>query len=182
MTDGSAYDDTSLSWATFTIENYVDKGARSKVHVKKPCIKNVIPDPEGRGGDFVLRRLKLQQRDFLTHGYTEGCQECNRLQTGFGTRRKHTEACRGRMQDVMEKTHASKDCVEKSRARMEQWDEMVQADHHPHGGQGVEAEQDTMIQEDNVSESDTTSSSSSSSAVEAEDALRTKMVIWISGL
>jgi hypothetical protein len=48
------------------------------------------------------RRAYLKKEDFEKHGYTEGCEGCRRAKTGGMTARPHTEACRVRLEKLLE--------------------------------------------------------------------------------
>ena len=49
------------------------------------------------------RRVYLKAEDFELHGYTEGCDGCSRLKTGGMDARPHTETCRTRIEEELEK-------------------------------------------------------------------------------
>ena len=49
------------------------------------------------------RRVYLKAEDFELHGYTEGCEGCSRLKTGGMEARPHTETCRARIEEELEK-------------------------------------------------------------------------------
>merc|ERR1712086_1239308 len=48
------------------------------------------------------RRVHLKATDFDTHGYTDGCDGCARLQAGIDPR-PHTEICRTRLEEELAK-------------------------------------------------------------------------------
>ena len=48
----------------------------------------------------VPRNFYLKERDFESHGYTEGCPGCISL-LKRGTRLAHSKGCRVRMEEVM---------------------------------------------------------------------------------
>lgn len=89
---------------------YIKIGARS------------APAPEvvaGRGAEheFILpdaepfrhipRRPTTRRGDFERHGFTAGCPECARLQSGIGNSRPHTTTCRTRLETAMRESDSS---------------------------------------------------------------------------
>ena len=50
------------------------------------------------------RTTYLKKEDVEEHGYTENCEGCSRLSAGMKGR-QHTEACRKRMYQEMQKTN-----------------------------------------------------------------------------
>lgn len=100
------YTEGILNDATANYDKYIRDGART------------TPGPEvvpGRGGDgqqqrqeqdpdprqYVPRRPAIRLDDFDRHGYTAGCPECSRMQTGVGNRRPHNARCRSRLEGAI---------------------------------------------------------------------------------
>jgi len=54
------------------------------------------------------RIMMIRREDLEEHGYTEGCDGCREKRTGMQERRGHSEACRKRLGEAMEKTEAGK--------------------------------------------------------------------------
>ena len=58
------------------------------------------------------RGFRTEKEDFEKHGYTEGCEGCNRMQTG-GERRSHTAKCRERMLKAMSEDEEGRERMRK---------------------------------------------------------------------
>ena len=54
-----------------------------------------------RQEETKARRMHLKVEDFEMHGYTEGCEGCNRMRAGGMESRPHSETCRARMEEAM---------------------------------------------------------------------------------
>ena len=65
-------------------------------------------DAEPIAPAFVPRRTRLNPGDFEKHGYTVGCQGCEKLQAGSSERRNHSQQCRARMEEALATTEKSK--------------------------------------------------------------------------
>ena len=97
--------------------DYVIKGARS-------CPEEVRPAEPGQpvpapGGDPVPKRAKLQPQDFERHGFTVGCPGCEKIKLKSSKRMNHTEACRKRMEEQLEKTPEGQVRVNRAKDRLD---------------------------------------------------------------
>ena len=67
------------------------------------------------------RRAKLKLQDVEHHGFTVGCPGCEQIQLGSPNRKKHTEACRNRMENELSKTFDGQDRLERANDRLDTW-------------------------------------------------------------
>ena len=72
----------------------------------------------------VPRGVRTERGDFDKHGYTEGCEGCNRMKHG-GDRRPHTKKCRERMLKAMGEDEEGR---EKIKRREEDINEQIARD------------------------------------------------------
>ena len=70
------------------------------------------------------RGVRTEKRDFDKHGYTPGCEGCNRMQNG-GERRSHSNKCRERMLKAMAEDEEGQ---EKMKKREEEINERLARD------------------------------------------------------
>ena len=67
------------------------------------------------------RGARLPPSDFINHGYTVGCRECTRLETGIGHRKAHSEECRKRIEEILKESEEGRVRVEREGERVAQW-------------------------------------------------------------
>ena len=91
--EGSEYDAKCLEWARTPIDEFVNKGAKSRVRTTAGI--PAVPRIEVTDREAAPRTTRFVKADFEKHEFTEGCPECIRLRTGLGTRKVHSEECRG---------------------------------------------------------------------------------------
>ncbi len=107
-----------------------DDEDREKVEhaAKAEDIDKTKPDevfeyPEVRQYEFKHRNFRITERILDKYGYTDNCDACtNKLlgeRAGVGANRLHSEACRRRISDAMEKDEFDSTYVERSRQRLE---------------------------------------------------------------
>ena len=90
------------------------RGTPAKPNPSMPGISVPIAvniDKENADGEpmhFTVRqeetkamRMHLKLEDFEMHGYTEGCEGCNRVRAGDMESRPRSETCRARMEEAM---------------------------------------------------------------------------------
>ena len=68
--------------------------------------------PSAPSGTKTVYRMRLKKDDFLDNGFTEGCLGCKAILSGTGVR-GHTEQCRKRMNDIIQKTSEGKERVKR---------------------------------------------------------------------
>ena len=69
------------------------------------------------------------KRHFVEHGYTEGCEGCGRMSAGMKSR-PHTDGCRKRMYQELQKTEEGRDWMREADARIHEYlAEKVREDH-----------------------------------------------------
>ena len=73
-----------------------------------------------RGSEVVPRRVYLMPKDFVKYGYAQGCPGCTFAQTGIGSKRNHSEACRSRVESEIAKD-ARDGRMEKARDRQDHY-------------------------------------------------------------
>ena len=63
-------------------------------------------------GEATTRRIMLRRADFFKHGFTDGCPACKMIVSGKvperGGNKLHTEACRSRMETLLQDTAEGK--------------------------------------------------------------------------
>ena len=75
------------------------------------------------------RRTYVMKRHFVEHGYTEGCEGCSRMSAGMKGR-PHTDGCRKRMYQELQKTEEGRDWMRGAEARIHEYlAEKVREDH-----------------------------------------------------
>ena len=82
------------------------------------------------------RGVRTEKKDFEKHGYTVGCEGCNRMQHG-GERRSHSNRCRERMLKAMAEDEEGQ---EKMKKREEEMNEKLARDmeRREKRGEGIE--------------------------------------------
>ena len=77
----------------------------ARIHI--PISINIDQDnADGRPIEVTARQEEREQdeyKDFELHGYTQGCEGCSRLKTGGMEARPHTDTCRARIEEELEK-------------------------------------------------------------------------------
>ena len=116
----TSYDPECVTWLTTSYNTYIKSGAKTNPpQVRFGDIAPSAPEPMVTRGGSHIRRARLYPQDFVTHGYTVGCDGCLHLQNQLGQRRGHNEECRKRMEDCIGEEAAGKDRIERARAREE---------------------------------------------------------------
>ena len=79
------------------------EGIDIPVRVEVPAVNMdvVVPEVRPARSEEVPRRVYLKPKDFVKHGYTEGCEGCRRLRTGNMGFRAHNEECRSRLEAAL---------------------------------------------------------------------------------
>lgn len=70
--------------------------------------------------EVAPRRAKIQKKHFDIHGYAVDCAGCRHLQAGL-PHRGHTEACRERMETLLQNSEEGRIGMERARKRHDQW-------------------------------------------------------------
>ena len=65
--------------------------------------KKHLAGPAPEAGPKIVYRMSLKRDDFVEKGFTEGCLGCKAILSGGGVR-GHSEACRRRMEELMQKS------------------------------------------------------------------------------
>ena len=123
---------------------YIRKGASTrKVEILRDDNLGLkVPPAEPR--EYVPRRLVLRRGDFEKHGFTAGCNECSRYQTGIGARGPHSSACRDRLEQALRESIEGRSRWEKADTRITNWmayranEADTQGTHNTSTGQGGE--------------------------------------------
>jgi hypothetical protein len=143
------YDPDCTEYLTVTHDDYVMKGAKSSPGVSFPTID---PDNNGaipvRGREFVPRRVYIKAKDYETHGFTDGCRGCIWFQNRLGPRLNHTEACRERIEKLIEADETD-ERTKKAKERLEHFLEQCvkDGDEGEAEPRGDKAEQDPREEE-----------------------------------
>ena len=80
-------------------------------------IKN--PDAQPVAPAFAPRKTRLTPEDFKAHGFTVGCQGCEKIQAGSSERRGHTTACRVRMEEALSKSELGQARLQREKDRLD---------------------------------------------------------------
>ena len=96
------------------------------VHIEVPIpdTREVPGEPAPARVETEARRTYLKARDFVKHGWSEGCEGCRRLKAGNMGARPHSEACRRRMEDILEREGDPRWLRAKERADEKVWEEI----------------------------------------------------------
>ena len=70
------------------------------IHIEEGNSAGIPVETTRRHEEKRARRVYLKAADFDTHGYTDGCDGCSRLQAGMEPR-PHTETCRTRLEEEL---------------------------------------------------------------------------------
>ena len=94
-------------------------GSRIPIHVNAEIDESIVPEEfMPKRIEDTPRRVYLQRRHFLRHGYSENCEGCRRSRTsGALTMRAHTEECRRRMYLAMASDEEDRRYLERSMRR-----------------------------------------------------------------
>ena len=79
-------------------------------------VKKELERPAPETGPKTVYRMRLKRDDFIEKGVTDGCLGCKAIIEGSGARR-HTEACRTRMEEIMRNISEGQDCLERQQVR-----------------------------------------------------------------
>ena len=112
-----SYDPSCFEFLNVKYDEYILKGARTKLHVTEPVGVDQSDIPT-RGKDFVPRRAYILPKHYDTHGFTQGCRGCTWMQNKIGPRPGHTEECRNRMEAAIDKVEGD-DTVKKAQERQD---------------------------------------------------------------
>ena len=72
------------------------------INIDQDNIDGAPVETTQRQEEKKARRVYLKAADFETHGYSDGCDGCARLQAGMDAR-PHTETCRARLEEELAK-------------------------------------------------------------------------------
>ena len=98
----TSYDNGCFEFLNVSYDEYIMKGARTKLHTTAPAGMEQTEIPT-RGRDFIPRRVYIRPADFARHGFTQGCKGCTWQQNRVGPRPGQSEACRARMESEIAK-------------------------------------------------------------------------------
>ena len=151
--DGNNYDPDCLENITTGIDDYVNKGAKSKAGVR---FAEKIPQAPGQepiptaGGDYAPRRAKLTKPDFEEHGFTIQCPGCVWIQNQIGMKRGHTELCCERMELALNTSERGQERLRRQKDRSDHWlaDQVDQADIEGQAEAAPEGEVEEVINEE----------------------------------
>ena len=118
MPDDVAYDEACLDIVKTGYREYVCDGAMSTI----PSVRSSDPlprNPDESAQTTIPRRTRITPKDISEHGYTVGCQGCEAIQLGHAQRRNHSEVCRKRLEEAMEKSEVGKDRLQRTKERMD---------------------------------------------------------------
>ena len=121
--DDQAYDNTLIDGITTRYYDYIKKGVNAPPTIVASRAAIIPSNPDSAsvlvaGGDCVPSKARITKEDLTRHGYTPGCPGCLAAQLGDGSRqfRRHTNACRERMSQLIPVERAQK-AKEKSRKK-----------------------------------------------------------------
>ena len=103
-----------------TFEEYVCPAAPPEPFVIEADEHGPVVAPEVAEEAFNTTRVRVVPRYFLAHGNTGGCPGCIQLQRGVGVSRNHSEACRSRMEGILEDSVEGKMRKDRAAARREE--------------------------------------------------------------
>ena len=72
------------------------------INIDQDNIDGAPVETTQRQEEKKARRVYLKATDFETHGYSDNCEGCSRLQAGMDAR-PHTETCRARLEEELAK-------------------------------------------------------------------------------
>ena len=78
--------------------------------------KNQLAGPGGEVDNKTVYRMRLKRDDFVEKGFTEGCPGCKSILSG-GQQRGHTEACRKRMEGLLQQTNEGQERLKRQADR-----------------------------------------------------------------
>ena len=102
-----------------SFQEYIEPGAKLPTPYIILPVPPAIGVPDVPAVDIQARRLRLQKRDFLAHGYTGGCAGCIHLQRDLPGSRNHSEACRKRIEDKIMSDEAEASRKHRADARLD---------------------------------------------------------------
>ena len=124
LLEAQSYDPQILDDIKITYSEYCRRGASTtKAAVVHGTVGGGVRDPEPivPRNAFIPRRPMLRKEYFDEHGKTGGCPGCVWLENPIGKPRLHTEECRTRIMEQVEKTDKGKDMIGRANDRMDQW-------------------------------------------------------------
>ena len=120
---GNQYDKECLTWATIDISELVNKGAATRTSSRPANDMRRSPDTVPGDKEYIPRKFRINDDHLKRYGYTVGCPECVRRQTGIGSRTFHTDNCRTRLEEEIMKDEKEREKLERSRQNYERWKE-----------------------------------------------------------
>ena len=80
--------------------------------IDNPLVRSsdLLPrNPDKSAPSVIPRRTRITPADLKTYGFTVGCQGCESIEMGHDQRRKHSEACRQRIEAAMKESEAGQE-------------------------------------------------------------------------
>ena len=102
------------------------------IHLPVEEVSGLPEEPKPARAETEPRRTYLKAKDFVKHGYTDGCEGCRRLRAGGMAARPHTEACRTRLESILREEENPRYQRYKERADEVVWEEVQRQESQRH--------------------------------------------------